>query len=74
MATITMTTEITTESIIASLAKDADYTALMSIITGIDALVGDWEFTLELIAYFKEEEKKYKEDVNLAEDTPSTIS
>jgi regulator of sirC expression with transglutaminase-like and TPR domain len=63
MAIINQLVAISTDDLVDTLADEMTREELFEFIKRIDLAVADWDFTNDLISYFKEQEKVYVNEV-----------
>jgi hypothetical protein len=63
MAIINQLVAISTDDLVDALADEMTREELFEFIKRIDLAVADWDFTNDLISYFKEQEKVYVDEV-----------
>ena len=65
---LTLTVEVSSESLVESMIDDADHDALIELIKDIDLRIADWDFTLKLCDYFANQRETYDQEAEAAKD------
>ena len=65
---LTLTVEVSSESLVESMIDDADHDALIELIKDIDLRIADWDFTLKLCDYFAKQRETYDQEAETAKD------